>query len=234
MLRENPKYQTFIKSWCSKDGYRTQMLKPTCFDGGWVCATDSYKLIWTYDPDYKNFENRYIYSETEGIKALPVVEKFSEFYGGVTQPIGRIKIKEIEEVFEKIKLIPEFAEKYIECPECDGFGTSECRCCGSESDCENCDGEGEIPSGTQETGHYHFPENHYFNVDGVHLSMKTTRELIDNLLFVGISELEIFSTNDYRCFFGIPGEKTFLLVMGCYVTDAHESQIFEVQIHSKV
>ena len=110
-----------------------------------------------------------------------------------------------------------------ECSECYGDG---------RLDCSNCDGEGEIPSGTEETGHYHFPENHYFNVDGVHLSMKTTRELIDNLLFVGISELEIFSTNDYRCFFGIPGEKTFLLVMGCYLSDVHESQIFEVQIHS--
>ena len=232
MLRENPKYQTFIESWCSKDAYRTQMLKPTCFDDGWVCATDSYKLIWTYDPDYKNFENRYIHSDTEGIKALPVVEKFSEFYEGVPRPIGRIKIKDIEEVFEEIKLIPEFAEKYIECSECDGFGTIECDCCGSESDCEKCDGKGEIPSGTEETGFYHFPENHYFNVDGVYLHMKTTRELIDNLLFVGISELEIFSANDSRCFFGIPGEKTFLLVMGCYVSDYHKNTIFDVQIHS--
>lgn len=232
MLKENPKYQMFIESWCSKDGYRTQMLKPTCYGNGWVCATDAYKLIWTYDPDYQNFENRYIFSDTEGIKAIPIVEKFSKFYEGFDRPVGRIKIDDLEKVFEKIKLTPEFNEKYVECPECDGFGTIECNCCGSESDCENCDGNGEIPSGSEETGHYHFPENHYFNLDGVHLSLKTTRELIDNLLFVGISELEIFSTNDQRCFFGIPDEKTFLLIMGCYVSDPHRSTIFEVRIHS--
>jgi len=36
----------------------------------------------------------------------------------------------------------------VECPACDGTGIDECACCGSEGDCETCDGEGKVKAGT--------------------------------------------------------------------------------------
>lgn len=30
------------------------------------------------------------------------------------------------------------------CPYCDGFGESECECCGHETQCAECEGEGEV------------------------------------------------------------------------------------------
>lgn len=30
----------------------------------------------------------------------------------------------------------------LDCPDCDASGATECRCCGHDSDCETCDGDG--------------------------------------------------------------------------------------------
>lgn len=38
----------------------------------------------------------------------------------------------------------EFMQKEGTCNQCDGSGITECRCCGSEIDCELCNGTGRI------------------------------------------------------------------------------------------
>lgn len=35
-------------------------------------------------------------------------------------------------------------DEYVDCPECGGTGDEECFHCGSEIECETCDGEGQV------------------------------------------------------------------------------------------
>ena len=39
---------------------------------------------------------------------------------------------------------PEDVDEYVDCPDCGGTGDDECFHCGSEIECELCDGEGQV------------------------------------------------------------------------------------------
>lgn len=53
-----------------------------------------------------------------------------------------IKAKQLMDILGEIP--KEKDVKWVTCPECKGEGGEECFCCGHYTECENCDGEGEI------------------------------------------------------------------------------------------
>jgi hypothetical protein len=58
------------------------------------------------------------------------------------------------------------------------------------------------------------------------------RELIDNLKFVGVDELDIYPNdgNIIKSFFGIPNEKMYILIMGNMVNDVEKT--YDLTINS--
>ena len=231
MIKDNPKYVRFVESWISKNVFREKITKPICHENGWVCSTDSFKLLWFHDVDYINNENVYDRLKGDGVDALSVISEYSKFYEGDSKPVGKIKLSDIEKIYEDIKMIPEFDKKYKECYQCDGHGTIECDCCGHETECDDCYGEGKVECGEEENGEYKYPDSHYIMVDGVHLSLYHMRELIDNLKFIGVEELNVYlnGTNKLKMFFGVPNEKMYILIMGCMV-GGDEVKTYEITI----
>jgi hypothetical protein len=129
-------------------------------------------------------------------------------------------------------MMPEYDKKYRDCDYCDGEGEVECNCCGHVDECDECDGEGKIECGEEETGEYRYPENHYIKIHGNHLSLGEMREVVDYLKFIGVEELDIYSTDsDIKTFFGIPNEKMFILIMGNMV-NGDEVEKFDVKINN--
>ena len=56
------------------------------------------------------------------------------------------------------------------------------------------------------------------------------REVVDYLKFIGVEELDVYSTDsDIKTFFGIPNEKMFILIMGNMV-NGDEVEKFDVKI----
>ena len=233
MIKDNSKYETFVRLWSSNDDWRDPIIKPICFPNGWVASTNSYKLLWVYDPEFINRENVHDFSKGDGANALKIMEEYKKFYEGEMKGFGKILVSDIEKVFEDIKMIPEYDKKYKDCSNCDGYGKVECDCCGHETDCDECDGEGNVECGEEETGEYKYPSNHYIKIHGNHLSLYEMREVVDYLKQMGIEELEICSTDsDIKSLFGIPGEKMYILIMGNMVEQisAHESKIYDIKI----
>lgn len=225
MIKDNPKYVRFVESWISKDNWRDNISKPVCYSTGWVCSTNSYKLLWLYDEEYVKNENVHDHSKGNGVDATNVMSGYSKFYESDSKPMGKIKLSDIEKIYEEIKMIPEFDKKYKECYSCEGHGTVECDCCGHETECDDCDGEGQVECGEEENGEFKYPENHYITINGVHLSLYEMRELIDNLKFVGVEELNVYPNdgNFIKSFFGIPNEKMYILIMGNMVNDVEKT-----------
>lgn len=232
MIKNNPNYIRFVESWSSKDNWRDPIIKPVCYSTGWVCSTDSHKLLWLYDEEYVKNENVHDHLKGNGVDATKVMIEYSHFYEGDSKPIGKIKLSDIEKIYEEIKMIPEFEKEYKECYHCDGHGTVECGCCGHKTECDDCDGEGQVECGEEETGEYKYPGNHFITVSGVHLSLYEMRELIDNLKFVGVDELDVYPNgkNIFKMFFGIPNEKMYILIMGNMVDDVEKT--YDIQINT--
>lgn len=225
MIKNNPNYIRFVESWVSKDNWRDNISKPVCYSTGWVCSTNSYKLLWLYDEEYVKNENVHDHSKGNGVDATNVMSGYSKFYESDSKPMGKIKLSDIEKIYEEIKMIPEFDKKYKECYSCEGHGTVEWNCCGHETECDDCDGEGQVECGEEENGEFKYPENHYITINGVHLSLYEMRELIDNLKFVGVEELNVYPNdgNFIKSFFGIPNEKMYILIMGNMVNDVEKT-----------
>lgn len=126
MIKNNPNYIRFVESWVSKDNWRDNISKPVCYSTGWVCSTNSYKLLWLYDEEYVKNENVHDHSKGNGVDATNVMSGYSKFYESDSKPMGKIKLSDIEKIYEEIKMIPEFDKKYKECYSCEGHGTVEC------------------------------------------------------------------------------------------------------------
>lgn len=224
MLKNNPNFIRFVQSWVSNDDWRDSLRKPTCYESGWVASTNAHKLLWFHDPEFVNREDVYDYTKNQGVGAENIMTDYKKFYEGQSKPFAKINVSDLEKVYEDIKMIPEYDKKYKTCDECDGEGEVECDCCGHVNECSECDGDGEIECGEEENGHYIYPPEHFIKVHGVHLSLGEIRELIDNLKFVGIEELEVYATNsDIKCLFGIPNEKMYILIMGNMVNGVEKA-----------
>ena len=219
MNKLNPNYENFVRSFVSDDDFRMSISKPICFPNGWVATTNSYKLLWFYDPEFVNKENVLDFSKGEGANALSVMETYKDEYEGNKQPIGTIKLQDIVDVFTQIRMIPEYEDKYTTCSECDGSGEIECGCCGHSNECEECNGEGEIKCGENETGEYRFPTNHSIVINGLNFGLSQLNDMVTIFTSYGINELDIYESKETKVLFGVKGEKMFIIVMSVYGDD---------------
>ena len=232
MIKDNPKYEAFVRLWCSDDDWRDPISKPICYPNGWLASTNSRKLLWVHDPEFINRENVHDFSKGGGANALKIMEEYERIYEKGMGRFGKILISDIEKIFDDIKMMPEYDKKYRDCDYCDGEGEVECNCCGHVDECDECDGEGKIECGEEETGEYRYPENHYIKIHGNHLSLGEMREVVDYLKYIGVEELDVYSTDsDIKTFFGIPNEKMFILIMGNMV-NVNEVEKFDVVINN--
>lgn len=232
MIQQHPKFEEFINSFCGTDDLRNQLWKPIFYESGWVASTDSYSLLWTNLPEYKDKEGVYQYSKDEGPNAEAVLVDFFGMYTGQVQPVGKISIDFFENIFKEIETNPEYRDKYKECSECDGIGTIECDCCGNESECDECDGEGRVKCGKEETGYHIYPDNHAIDILGTTFSLNKIKELLDRLSLVEVKELEVFETNSLRFFSRIPNSNTYILIMGLYDSREEKETIYNTPIQS--
>ncbi len=220
MNKLNPNYENFVRSFVGNDYFRTDTNKPICFSNGWVAATNSYKLLWFYDPEFVNKENILDYSKGEGVNALSLMEKtFKDEYEGNKEPIGVIKLQDILDIFTQIRMIPEYEDKYVICSQCDGSGEVECDCCEHINECKECNGEGEIKCGEDETGEYHFPKNHSIVINGLNFGFDQLDDMVTIFTSNGINELDVYESKETKGLFGVKGEKIFIIVMGLYGDD---------------
>jgi hypothetical protein len=206
----------FVNSFLSVDGWRYNLSKPTCYENGWCVSSDAYSLLLFHDPEFHKENDAFFYTEGgDGVNALSIIEPYKDIYEGKVNPIAVFDLKNTEVVFEQIKMIPEYSEKYKTCDECDGEGEIECDCCGHTRDCDECDGDGQIVCGEEETGDYRYPDDEAFDVGGVYISFGKMKETIDRLNILGQSKLELYShDNQTRLFGRVPNTNMFVLVMG--------------------
>lgn len=66
--------------------------------------------------------------------------KFKELYHPDTA-VGNTELLTLQGRIEEIK---DILEKNDECTDCDGWGVTECECCGQDKHCDTCNGEGLI------------------------------------------------------------------------------------------
>ncbi len=224
-IKNHQNFEKMVRQFSSNDYFREPISKPICYSNGWVASTNSRKLIWFNDPEFIKKENILDYEKGNGANAVAIIEKYSNIYQGDRQPIGRINLDKVREVFSEIQKEPEYEDKYKDCDHCDGVGTVECDCCGHENECEECNGEGTIVCGEEETGYYKFPLSHYIKIDDNHFSLVEFSEIIEYFDLVGVNELDVYVTNDsMKAFFGIPNERIYILIMGVMVSDSDEVQ----------
>src|SRR5690606_34516422 len=119
-----------IRKFCCTN--RSNLLKP-CLVEDFVYATNAHVLIKC---PLSSLSEQY-----ENIKGFPDCESAYATIEKLKEPFT-IDLINIREVMAKI-------EKHIvyhECDTCDGDGVIECHHCGSDVDCNDCDGKGESRS----------------------------------------------------------------------------------------
>lgn len=214
-IKNHKSFELMVRRFSSNDEYRHSMSKPIIYQNGWVASTNSNKLLWFNDSEFIKRKNIFEYSKNEGVNALSILEKYSEIYDGNQQPIGKINLKHIHEVFRNIKKEPEYQDTYKDCNECDGCGTVECGCCGSETICDECGGEGSVICGEEETGFFKYPYGEYIKIKDNYFNLSEFDEILEYLGMVDVSELDVYFTNDDgKSFYGIPEERIYILLKG--------------------
>lgn len=223
---QHPNIVKFFRSFCSNDYNRVDLTKPNYYDNGYVVATDAEILVIMHDPEFDKsdcFNSR--------LDAFSVLSPFSVCYQGKRYPIGTLKLSDFEDVFVQIQKLPEYENKYADCPICNGEAVVECDCCGHESDCENCDGEGVVVVGKDETGHYRFPDDHRFVVNGVSLGLRVTNKLCEKLKLIDAKELEVFDGMDNcRIFYRVKDTNIYILQMG--LMDSDNTTTYDIKLTS--
>lgn len=219
----------FLKSFCiNENDMRNMMKKVNYYDNGWFAATDSHILAMSNNPELDKTDC--LNSE---IAIWAVLEKHEKRYIGEAKPTHYINLSDIHSIFSEIHALPEMVDKYEECEECDGVGSTECNCCGQDVECEWCDGEGEIKCGEKETGYYKYPEDVAIQICNVRFRLTIIHKILESLKLIEVDRIEIFGEhhNDMQIFFKIPNENIYLLVMGTLwheETTSHKIQIHQI------
>lgn len=208
----NETLRKFIFSFCSDNEFRDTLVKPNYYDNGYIAASDSTALVFTHAPD---FDKTDCLDSKLGI--WNIVEPFSKFYEKKGNPIGILDFSQIKTVLSNISMLPEYKDKFKQCSECGGWGNIECDCCGQDRPCEECEGEGEIKVGKEETGYYKYPDDQYFMIDGKPFGITAMGKLSERLSLIDAHELEVFENIKLdRIFFRIKGTDIYILQMGIY------------------
>lgn len=221
---KHPNIVRLFRSFCSDNEKRINLTKPNYYENGYIVATDAHILVMMHDPEFDKsdcFDSQ--------LEAWDVLTAFSDFYQGVKPPIGTLKLSDFEDVFCQIQKLPEYKDKYAQCPSCDGEGKICCDCCGHHYECEKCDGDGEVVVGKEENGHYRFPDDHRFIVNRVGLGLIATNKICENLKLIDAKELEVFeSPDDFRMFYRVKGTNIYMLQMG--LTNTNNPTIYDIKL----
>ena len=78
-------------------------------------------------------------------------------------------------------------QEYEECNECDGFGTTECHCCGSEIECRDCNGSGD---GDPIPNQYTLDSKYALSIDESYFSPSNMDKIISFLIDLNIEPEE--------------------------------------------
>lgn len=227
---QHPNTVTLFRSFCTEDNYRIDLTKPNYYKNGYVVATDGHILAMMYDPEFDKsdcFDSR--------INAFAILSRFYDYYEGKVKPIGTLKLSDFEDVIIQIQKLPEYENKYADCPNCEGEGIVECNCCGHENDCEKCGGEGEVIVGKEENGYYKFPELEAFTVNGASLGLRVTNKLCENLKLIEAKELEVFKNiDDFRVFYRVKDTNIYILQMGLAYTELEKKYEINLTLNENI
>lgn len=118
-----------IKFFCSAENYRPY-LKEINLDDGYLYATDTHIIA--------RIKKEHCVKEYSKIEKYPNGFKIYEQH----KKANKISVKTGILIDKLIELYLQCEYKKVRCSECDGDGTNECHHCGSEYECDNCNGTG--------------------------------------------------------------------------------------------
>lgn len=139
-------WDTLLKHFCSRDDYRANMCTPNIV-GEYLYATDTHAWLKVpYQPSFRKYKNELKAPDFEGaMKGWKYVD-----------PILITKAS-INKVLTNFELKPDWKI----CKECHGEGSKECKCCGTDLDCMNCEGIGHIDDCTVPEVYDNGPESEF-------------------------------------------------------------------------
>lgn len=116
------------------DDLRPQLQKPALV-GDSIFSTDAFSII-KISKDLPNGD----YTDNEKFP-----QSCDNLFLEAKRDLLEIEIIKTEDLMLGVfNLNPSFDVIYEECPDCDGDGSVECRCCGNDGDCKRCDGDGDV------------------------------------------------------------------------------------------
>lgn len=126
------KYDLLLSIFTSTDNLRPALTRPGTLDQH-TYATDGYSVIK-------------IHKELCGLrysnKDFPNAEKVFARDNADTYQLALLSTEELLTSLLDCKLKAEHQQE--RCDSCDGHGEKECKCCGNEADCEDCEGTGTV------------------------------------------------------------------------------------------
>ena len=75
-------------------------------------------------------------------------------------------------------------QEYEECSKCDGWGKVECECCGNETKCEDCDGNG---NGSEIPGQFSYDYNYIIAIDESHIGVGCFEDIVNLLINLNVN-----------------------------------------------
>ena len=234
-MKNHKNYKSFVYSFCSNDAIRKDLSKPTCYESGLVVSTDAIRLLLFYDKSFyeQNKDDCYLFSNEPkvGVNSIPILKNFLSLYVENTnaQPLGYVELSDFDEKFKEIQMIPEYKVKYKDCENCEGYGNTECECCGQDVECEECRGQGSIKISSNEIGYYNFPSG-FFMINGIAFSIERAYELCEGLKSIDASVLEVFYLGKNRGFFRIKDTDHWILFMGSYYDSDSDYLKYKIEI----
>lgn len=174
-------HKLLLESFCSKDTTRTNLTHPFSFND-MTGATDGHVLIL--------------------IKGLPKEYEDTDLKIDTVLPPDNqevlIDVEKFKKIIEQVPLVDEMIEEQNVCSECDGDGTIECDKCGSEVECEECEGTGYVMEKTKETGNKVPDRDCKIEIDGVIFHCYVIEKLILVLNEIEIKSFKWISKEPFR------------------------------------
>lgn len=176
------KYDLVLRMYVGNDNLREAMMKVNLKDG-FLEATNAHIAIR-------------MPAELAGLEYKAVVNypNFVNVYPKEIVEEKMVKIDDLVSLMETGRY--EFETKSENCDECQGDGYVECKCCGNEADCEQCDGTGkeqvELPYAI-----LRYNGQNVF-VDGVLFDSRYLHTVYMTALLFGVSEVKLKFQKDKK------------------------------------
>ena len=181
MKHSNEKIIEVFKIYCDKSGessYRKNLQEPFV-NSGYYFATNSSEAIYL----------------KKDVIALPFIKLEKPDISFLIKPdndkywSSKISIEKLKQGIESNrKMVEKINSVENKCNECEGTGETECHCCGSEIECEDCRGSGKINQYIP-TGQMVVDSEQIFNLNDKLFFIARLKNLIRACKILGISEV---------------------------------------------